>query len=267
MKHFSFIFLIFLCFHVSYSQSDSTISIFFNFNEFHLRRLSYEKIQSEFSGKQFGIKKITGFADTAGSNYYNLKLSEKRTLSVYNFLLKNRLVDSNVTLTFYGEEKSGHQDAYLDRRVEVQYEIPEQGKIVGKDSVVNPKVFEVYNLSNIYFKPNLAVVESFSLPDLEITAKYLQSLHDCRFEIVGHVNAPLSESAMKNSKALMPIQKLSEDRARTIFDLLAEYGISKEKMSTRGAGNSQMVIKNPKNEDEMRKNMRVEILIYCNKFP
>ena len=34
-------------------------------------------------------------------------------------------------------------------------------------------------------------------------------------------------------------------------------------MTYKGVGNSQMVYKDPKNDEEKRKNMRVEILIYC----
>ena len=67
--------------------------------------------------------------------------------------------------------------------------------------------------------------------------------------------------------ALLPFQKLSEERARAIFELLAGYGIPKNVMSYRGVGNTQMLFKHPKYEEEMRKNMRVEILIFCNKFP
>jgi len=36
-------------------------------------------------------------------------------------------------------------------------------------------------------------------------------------------------------------------------------------MTFKGVGNSQMVFKNPKNDEEKRKNMRVEILIACKK--
>jgi len=36
-------------------------------------------------------------------------------------------------------------------------------------------------------------------------------------------------------------------------------------MTHKGVGNSQIVFKDPKNDQEKRKNMRVEILISCKK--
>ena len=264
MKQFSFILLILLCFHVSYPQSESTFSILFEFNKYKLSVLDTKKIQTEFSNKNYLIKKISGFADTTGNMIYNKGLSGKRASSVYDFLFAKGFVRSNVAVSSYGEEKSGNQDPQFDRRVEIIFEIPAPVQTVAIDSVQTP---EVYELPNIYFKPDLAVIEPFSLINVEETVRYLKNLHDCRFEIVGHVNAVLSEKTMEDPNALLPFQKLSEERARKIYELLAEYGIPANVMSYRGVGNTQMLFKHPKYEEEMRKNMRVEILIFCNKFP
>ena len=267
MKQLGIIFLISLCSHFSYSQSDTIFAIFFNTNKFQVSKLDAEKMVAEFSGKNYLIKQVSGFADTAGSLAYNLKLSERRAASVNNFLLGKGFINPGVKIFFYGEEKSGNHDTYFDRRVEILYEKPKRQINEGRDTTVIPEVSEVYELSNIYFIPDKAVIESFSIINVEEAARYLKTLKNCRFEIVGHVNAPISETALNIPDALVPLQKLSEDRAKTVFDLLAEKGISTGIMSYRGASNTQMIFKQPKNEEEMRKNMRVEILIYCNKFP
>lgn len=62
-----------------------------------------------------------------------------------------------------------------------------------------------------------------------------------------------------------PAQRLSEERAKTIYDFLIERGVPFQSMTFKGVGNSQMIFNNPKNDEEKRRNMRVEILISCKK--
>jgi outer membrane protein OmpA-like peptidoglycan-associated protein len=124
---------------------------------------------------------------------------------------------------------------------------------------------EKYEISNIYFVPDKPIVEPASFFAVDDAAKYLKRFPGCKFEIVGHVNYILPPSVINNPKAMEPAQRLSHERAKTIYELLIERGIPSQSMTFKGVGNSQMVFKNPKNDEEKRKNMRVEILISCKK--
>ena len=92
----------------------------------------------------------------------------------------------------------------------------------------------------------------------------LKKYPGCFFEITGHVNYFLPKSLQNKPKLLEPVQKLSEERAKAVYELLVERGIPSQSMKYKGAGNTQMYFKNPKNDEEKRKNMRVEITVFCN---
>lgn len=81
--------------------------------------------------------------------------------------------------------------------------------------------------------------------------------NDVAFEIIGHVNY----QSKRDPAYLKDLYELSTNRAKVIYELLLEKGIRAERMSYRGVGNSEPVFRDPKNEEEKRKNMRVEIII------
>ena len=126
-------------------------------------------------------------------------------------------------------------------------------------------ITEKYELANIYFIPDKAIIDPTSFFAVDDAAKYLKRFPGCRFQIVGHVNYVLPPSVMNNPKALEPAMKLSEERAKAVYELLIDRNIPIQSMTYKGVGNSQMVFKKPKNDEERRKNMRVEILISCKK--
>ena len=77
---------------------------------------------------------------------------------------------------------------------------------------------------------------------------------EIRVEIQGHVNGP----NMENSHAM---QRLSEKRAKAVYNYLTDNGIDKDRLQHRGFGNTQMVDEHPKSVEDEEKNRRVEIEI------
>jgi len=51
------------------------------------------------------------------------------------------------------------------------------------------------------------------------------------------------------------------DRAKLVYRLLSEEGIPARRMSYKGMGNTEMIYPHARTEEEMRKNMRVEIFV------
>lgn len=269
MKKASNFCILFFAFFYSFSQSvtDPHLNIFFEVNKYELKKEDRGKIDSAINGRKITITYIKGFADSTGSDSYNMELSHKRALAVFSYLKDMLYVDS-LKIEFFGEQQESGKDISFNRRVEVDYKetISQQENIPQKKDIADTlAVTEKYEISNIYFIPDKAIVDPTSFFAVDDAVKYLKHFPGCKFEIVGHVNYVIPPRVMNNPKALEPAQKLSEERAKTIYDLLAERGIPIESMTYKGVGNSQMVFKTPKNDEEKRKNMRVEILIACKK--
>lgn len=237
---------IILCsFLVSSAQSkDTVITIYFNKNEFSLSSSQKEQI-ADLVNAVLSVKKVTGFADSTGSIVYNKELSKKRALSVVS------LIDqpNAPTVEFKGEEFEQDVDLSKNRKVEV---------VASLKSALSPSPVKSLSIDNIYFVPDRAIITDESLPYVKGLADLLLKNYKTEtFEIVGHVNYETD----KDSSQLTDLYYLSERRARTIYLLLKEYGISADRMHFKGVGNSQPVIPHPKNDEEKRKNMRVEVII------
>jgi len=242
------------------SVSEFSFNLYFKLNNYQISKDQEHVLDSVLKIENLTIRSINGFADTTGNDQYNLELSTNRSKAVYNYLYKMKLADSSVSIKSFGEKFSGQQDPEFDRRVEIRYEILMQDKPLERDSVSIPAKYEI---SDIYFVPDLPIIESFSIPVVDDIAKYLKTLGECKFKVVGHVNYVLSDAVKNNPKAMEPVIKLSEDRAKTVYEMLIERGIPEANLSYIGMGNSQMIYKKPRTDEEKRRNMRVEILIYC----
>lgn len=81
--------------------------IFFNFDKYYIRKdqipVLKEALKVLKANKDLFIL-IAGHADPPGSNAYNQKLSERRALSVRNWLVANGISASRITMMGYGEE-------------------------------------------------------------------------------------------------------------------------------------------------------------------
>lgn len=174
----------------------------------------------------------------------------------------------SISSGYFGEQNAVGSEMFYDRRVKVCFKQIVPGELIDVDEKAKADtlaITERYELTNIYFIPDKAVVDPTSFFTDDDAAKYLKKFPGCKFEIVGHVNYVLPASVMNNPKAVEPVMKLSEERAKTVYDLLAGRNIPIESMTFKGVGNLQMVFKSPRNDEEKRKNMRVEILISCKK--
>ncbi|HEX4375479.1 MAG TPA: OmpA family protein [Puia sp.] len=249
----------------SYSQqiTDTTLIVYFDNNKYSLSENEIIKLDSFFLNHQLtAIKNISGYTDSVGSSASNFILAEKRNRTVIDLLKKYLSLNKNYSLNNFGETHPASQtDNALNRRVEITIQFKKDivdTTVVKKESAVIKKIV----LDKLYFKPDLPVLESFSLDYLKRTAAILKSYPDAKFEIRGHVNCPLSVPA--NSDYMKSMNKLSEDRAKTVFEILKDNGISAEKMTYKGMGNTEMINPYAVTNDEKRQNMRVEIFILNN---
>jgi len=130
--------------------------------------------------------------------------------------------------------------------------------VVGKDNVVTIQLSpfssqENMRLDGVQFKEGTDEPLPSAYQDLSKLLNFLNANPKIHVEIQGHVNAPNNDS-----KAAY---KLSEKRAKFVYDYLIEKGVSPERLEYVGYGNSQMIYNEPKNEIEEQANRRVEIKI------
>jgi len=111
---------------------------------------------------------------------------------------------------------------------------------------------DLFEISNILFYPNKAKFRKSSEKDLMHLLMLMQKQADLQISIEGHVNAPKEKN---NSH----YQKLSEKRAKNIMKFLIKQGVSANRLSFVGFGNSKMLYEKPKNSDQIRANRRVQI--------
>lgn len=134
----------------------------------------------------------------------------------------------------------------LDKR-QINFELPKL--TVGK----------VYDMPDFYFRSNSPILLPSSEPTLELLYGTMASSDVC-IHIKGHVNHPNAPPVPKTHN----YYKLSEARARTVYDYLAENAIERQRMKHNGYGNWEMVYPNATHESAMKKNRRVEIeIIEC----
>jgi outer membrane protein OmpA-like peptidoglycan-associated protein len=222
---------------------DTTITFYFNKNQYTITSEQKEQINLLMT-QVLKIQKITGFADSTGSNAYNKELSRKRAFAIAT-LVSNQ--EYQPLIDFKGEEFDQDPDLSKNRKVELL-------------ATVKTTLSKLKSLSieNIYFVPDRAIITDESLPYVkELAELLLKNYKTESFEIVGHVNYETD----KDPSQLTDLYYLSERRARAIYLLLNEYGIPYERMHYKGVGNSQPVIPHPKTDEEKRKNMRVEVII------
>lgn len=107
------------------------------------------------------------------------------------------------------------------------------------------------NLENIKFDSDRTEILDKSKPALQQLKEFLDVNEGVTIEIQGHVNG----EGKRNKKKY---RKLSEARARAIYEKLLEAGVSSSRMKYKGFGNSKMIFPTPINNRQAEANRRVE---------
>lgn len=251
---------------------DTSVNFYFEFNSAKLDSNQYRRL-NDFSST-FQIKSIRGYADTTGTKKCNLSLSQKRALAVYTALKSSTDSIKKINLLYYGESVE-EPELWENRRVEVIARPITESKAINQipaseathqvpvnalasDTTVRRLVIvRDFNLDHVYFMPDLAVITPESQSYMHELAETLKNYKTESFEIIGHINY----QSRFDSTHLGDLFTLSKRRAKAVYDFLVEQGLPASRMSYKGVGNSQPIYPSPKNDEERRKNMRVQIII------
>jgi outer membrane protein OmpA-like peptidoglycan-associated protein len=254
-----FIFLLFssfmFCVRGIAQGKDTSINVYFDINSFELD-VSQLEILEKFIASYPNPRGITGFADSTGGNKYNLVLSEKRALSVYRLLQVGNNVTNKNIVSFKGESNV-HPFPQMNRRVEITSQmIWPLTSIPGRKDTRADTVSNFY-LDFVYFIPDKPIITYESEAYIEELAKNLKSYQTGTFEIIGHINY----QSRFDSTHLTDLYLLSELRAKAVYERLIEAGIPETRMRYKGVGNAHPLYPSPLNDEQRKKNMRVQIVV------
>lgn len=110
-------------------------------------------------------------------------------------------------------------------------------------------------IDNIYYDYDSYTLREESKPSLDILVKLLDDTPGALVQINSHTD----------ERGKQPYnQKLSEDRAKSVVDYLVSKGISQGRLSWKGFGFAQPVIKGAKTEEEHQQNRRTAFQVISN---
>ncbi len=220
---------------------------------------------------------IVGYADYLGSEQYNIDLSERRARAIQRHLVSLNIPSENIKMVVgKGEIPRNKQQVggyATDRRVDVIISDKKKIKVAVNKPVSNPQIPSGTNrrltdlsvgqsirLKNINFLMGRHVLTPSSIPTLEDLFKTLQDNPTLKIQIEGHVCCvPLSAYDAEDEDTFEP--KLSENRAKYIFDYLVSKGIDRSRMQYKGFGRTKPLIYPETTTADEEQNRRVEIRI------
>ena|SRR2546423_2532978 len=250
---FAFLLLLTNAAFVNAQPKDSLFTVYYKTNSYQIDSIQYQNLKSFLSAVS-SVNGITGYTDTLGTKEYNYKLSQRRADHIVTLVKQLHSTVKNDPV-YKGEEHI--QDITLEKNRKVEI-IASVKPSVTANKPEKEEVVKSINIDNIYFVPDRALITEESLPYVDELARMLKTNFKTEnFEIIGHVNY----QSTKDSSQLQDLYYLSERRAKAIYNLLAEKGISPERMRYKGVGNSQPLFPQPVNDEERKKNMRVQIVI------
>lgn len=113
------------------------------------------------------------------------------------------------------------------------------------------KIGDVLELKDVYFNTDEWTLEKKSKENLMKLVEYLKSNPALKIEIAGHTNLLPADAYC---------DKLSSNRAKSVYDFLIEKGVKSDRLSYKGYGKKKPKINN-KTPEANAKNQRVEIVI------
>ncbi|HLO71316.1 MAG TPA: OmpA family protein [Flavipsychrobacter sp.] len=262
-----------------YAAAPDTIHIHFGLDKDELRNAEKALLDGMVYEDSINDRKeilIVGYTDYLGSTEYNIGLSERRAKAIYRHLVSLNIPPENIKMVIGKGEIARNEPQNggyaTDRRVDViisdkkkaittTIKTPESKSTttVGK-KLTDINVGQSIRLKNINFLMGRHVLTQSSIPTLEELFKTLQDNPTLKIQIEGHVCCvPLSAYDAEDEDTMEP--RLSENRAKYIYDYLVSKGIDRSRMQYKGFGRTKPLIypeTTPQDEDQ---NRRVEIRV------
>ncbi|RFZ90293.1 OmpA family protein [Mucilaginibacter conchicola] len=225
----------------------------------------------------YTVKSLTGYADYLGSKTGNQTLSERRAQAVQTYFksldpkfnvlaVGNGMLADSIT-GIIGNPDNRRVDIVAVRPVQVVPSAPKPTKQDSLNEVFRKKIQELDNiqigealqLSELNFYGGRHVLTRQALFYMDILLDYLQKHTDIKIEIQGHI---CCEFNLKDGYDYDSRDKhLSVNRAKVVYDYLADHGIKKNRMRYKGLGATKPKIYPEETAADKDANRRVEIVV------
>lgn len=158
-----------------YAQNAEKIFIYFDHDSDLLTKTEQSKLSDALAIPNITKIIIEGHTDNVGDPVYNRQLSQRRTNTVYNYLLTVGIAPDMINDSFFGEdipvtENFTEQDKQLNRRVEVTifYDVPPQ-----KPQPIPTKTEEIITKKTL---PKPDIPDSIAIDNSLLNSKLAQQL-------------------------------------------------------------------------------------------
>lgn len=253
--------LLFLSLHFfSFNQDiTKTFTVYFKHDNAQISSESKIEMDSLFHlNDQIKIERILAFCDPTGSEIYNNDLAKRRLSSVTKILsVHTEELGEQIVL---GENYTNKQEAikkhHLLRRVEIHYSIStiEKTKEIAKLSSFDEIDLSPTSLASaapfvlkIQFFPGLPILLNSSYQEIENLFSFLSKNEKLHATIRGHV-------CCDNDFPL------SMQRAKEVYSILIEKGISSRRLNYDGFSNTLPFVSPEITEEDRQQNRRVDVI-------
>jgi len=274
---FSFLFLNLLIVNYFFSQNQNdTLRLYYLINQYKSSAQFY-KLDSMLT--QLGDKKlllnINGYADFLGSNSYNKLLSSRRALVVKKYIQSKKLNISSIEIKALGELNSKSQtnlivgqpnqrrvDVIILNNIKINNDPTKKQNNISSNNIkatISLKKGERTTLEGLSFEPGRHYLLPQSRPVLQSLLETLLKSEDLKIEIQGHIccKGDSDDGFDFDSNN----NKLSENRAKVVYDFLIKNGIEPNRLNFVGFGHTQPKVFPEQNTDDEQANRRVEIKV------
>jgi len=273
MKNFFYFFSTILFTLNFYAQEQ--VVFYFDNNKSELNKVEQAKLVKWIAeNKTSKILSITGSTDEVGSNGYNDTLSQKRVSFIFNQIKDKVKIREDFKSISLGEKGAKSKNKAENRKAIIHFllekDLAKENEILGitknvEDTISNQldfvnvlqksRVGDKIILENIEFYLGTDIIYKSSFSKLDRLFQVLSEMDKMKIEIQGHICC----NPNLNDKLSL---KLSKNRAKRIVEYLIEKGINSERLNFNGFGGNFPIYPIPEsNEEQQRKNRRVEILI------
>lgn len=261
MKTNLFLFLAFFTVFCS-AQKTNSVSIFYDIGKFSLTPKQQKKLDDVIKKLNPNNKyevQIISSADYLGTNKANYILAQKRAQTIQDYLKKDTIfkVYNVINKGKIASDKKDKEGILKDRKTKILFQAMGRSIQFKKLNVGEKTV-----LQNLLFIPGKAILRKQSFIVLDHLVAFLKNHPTVNIDINGHVCC--SAGIVKtNPKDVKPLSEnhLSTRRAKLVYRYLIFKGIDKNRLKYAGYGFQTPLIYPEKNEDDMHKNKRVEIVI------
>ncbi|MFN3404657.1 MAG: OmpA family protein [Cytophagaceae bacterium] len=259
---FYFVILLLLIPVLCFSQQNPSIhSVYFNHNYSKFsssEKKNLDSVLNRIIKDQISKITIEGYTDFTGKEEYNYKLAFKRANQVSEYFKVNGYSGTIIPIAI-GEispdsEQSKLKSVREHRRVDIIYFSEAAKKDLGK-LIPGQKLI----LPGLYFLPGRHIPTDSSYSTLKTLSDFLILNPNAKIEIQGHIccEPNLSDGYDLDTREY----KLSNNRARFVYEYLIKNGIDSSRLTFKGLGRKFPLINHEITEEDKNINRRVEIFL------